>query len=204
VLNEYETVPEWGKQDLRNYMNKHLDALFIADTIGQLLVNGYDMAAQWDVMNGKSDDFGNEFGLMNAYEQDSKMTRQPKYYAFPLWSRFGPTLLPLTSSANNKTELSAYAGRIGKDTLSLLVINKSERPGDAQITLKGASQIVSGTADVVVAPSPDSLSVTYNGVAEPKDDLSNAPAAKLSGSTNNTLRYTFAPYSITLLRVSVR
>jgi alpha-L-arabinofuranosidase len=209
VINEYETVPEWGKQDLRNYMNKHLDALFIADTIGQFIVNGYDMAAQWAVMNGKSDDYGNEFGLMCAYEQDSKrtcppMTRQPKYYAFPLWARFGGALLPVTSSANPRTELSAYAGRADKDTVTLLVINKSARPADGQLVLKGVSQIVSGTADVVVAPSPDSLSVTFNGVAEPKDDLSDAPAAKLSGSANNTLRYTFAPYSVTLLRLNVK
>lgn len=201
VINEYELTPPWGQQDIRNYMNKYADAIFIADSIGQMIAHGVDIAAQWDIMNGKSDDFGNEFGLMKA---DGSNDRQPKYWAFPLWSRFGTTLLPAQSSAKPTTELSIYAGRLDNGHITLLVINKMERPANVQITLSGIAQIVGGLADVVIAPSLDSLDATFNGQANPADDLSDAPPLPIPSVSSNRLDYTFEPLAITLLRLDVQ
>lgn len=204
VVNEYELVPPWGVKDIRNYMNTHIDALFIADAIGQMAYHGFDMAAQWDVMNGPSDAYGNEFGLMKA---DGTNDRQPKYWAFPLWARFGTTLLPLASSADPASEVSAYAGRRDDGTLALLVINKSGGPAQAQITLDGVTRIAGGQVDVATAPALDATIATFNGVAEPADDLADAPPQALADSgarwEANRLSYTFAPYAITLLRLEV-
>jgi hypothetical protein len=200
VINEYELIPPWGQKDYRNYRNKYVDALFIADSIGQMAVHGVDMAAQWDVMNGADGD-GNEFGLMRA---DGTNFRQPKYYAFPLWARFGTTLLPVMSSAKPEAELSVYAGRLDDGTLTLLVLNKTGSEVHTQITLNGVARITGGQMDVVTAPSFDSLTATYNGVAEPADDLSDAPAQGIAGSPNNRLEFTFAPLAMTLLRLQVQ
>ncbi len=200
VINEYEIVPEWGKQDVRNYMNKYVDAIWIADSIGQMIVQGFDIAAQWDMMNGKSDDWGNEFGLMKA---DGSNDRQPKYWAFPIWARFGTTLLPVESSADAAHELSVYAGRLADGTVTLLVINKSDRFADVEITLSGGGQISGGLADVVTAPSLDAETAMFNGVAEPADDLSDAPPLSVERGQGNRLAYTFEPFAITLLRLAV-
>ncbi|MCS6995284.1 MAG: hypothetical protein N2117_04830 [Anaerolineales bacterium] len=198
VMNEYELVPPWGKVDTRNYMNKHIDALFLTDSLGLMISRGVDMAAQWAVMNGKSDDYGNEFGLMRA---DGTNYRQPKYYIFPLWARFGNTLLPLQSTANPASELSAYAGRLEDGTLTLLVINKNRAETIATITFQGIQSITGGLADTLTAPSLDSTSVTFNGNPDPADDLSDAPSSPIPAANGNVLEYTFAPISITLLRI---
>ncbi len=200
VVNEYEIVPEWGKPDVRNYMNKYIDALWIADSIGQMIVNGFDIAAQWDVMNGKSDDWGNEFGLMVA---DGTNDRQPKYWALPIWSRFGTTMLPVTSSAQAESELSVYAGRLEDGTITLLAINKSDRFADVQVVLSGVGQIAGGVADMVTAPSLDATTASWNEVADPADDLSNAPPSPVDAGQGDRLDYTFVPLAITLLRLQV-
>ncbi|MCS7061707.1 MAG: alpha-L-arabinofuranosidase, partial [Anaerolineae bacterium] len=207
ALNEFNIVPEWGKTDYRNYLNKHVNALFMADSIGMMIVNGYDMAAQWDVMNGPSPEMGggvNEFGLMRAYDYDRNMTRQPKYYAFPIWARFGLTTVPVTSSVDPAKEMSVYAGRPAPGIVSILLINKSDRPADAQITLAGARQILGGTLDTVTADSPDAVISAFNGVTNPKDDLSDAPPVTLNGAPGNRFNHTVPPYSIALLRLRIR
>lgn len=207
ALNEFNIVPEWGKADYRNYLNKHVNALFIADSIGMMIAQGYDMAAQWDVMNGPSPEMGggvNEFGLMRAWEYDRQMTRQPQYYAFPIWARFGLLTLPVTSSVDPAKEMSVYAGRPAPGVVSVLLINKSDRPADAQITLAGARQILSGTLDTVTAESPDALIAAFNGVMNPRDDLSDAPPVALRSAAGNRLQHTVPPYSIALLRLRVR
>jgi alpha-L-arabinofuranosidase len=207
ALNEFNIVPEWGKEDYRNYMNKQVNALFIADSIGQMVANGYAMVAQWDVMNGSSPELSgretNEFGLMFAYERDPQMTRQPKYYVFPIWARFGSAMLPVESSADPARELSIYAGRVDAGTISVLVINKSDRPADVQIALAGVKQITGGLIDTLTAESADSTTAAFNGVSNPRDDLSDAPPGALQGSVNNRLSYAVAPYSLTLLRLNV-
>ena len=207
ALNEFNIVPEWGKKDYRNYLNKHVNALFIADSIGMMIAQGYDMAAQWDVMNGPSPEMGggvNEFGLMRAYEYDRQMTRQPQYYAFPIWARFGLTTLPVTSSADPAREMSVYAGRPEAGVVSVLLINKSDRLADAQITLAGARQIAGGLVDTVTAESPDALQAAFNGALNPKDDLSDALPTVLRDIAGPRASYTLAPYSIALLRLKVR
>lgn len=201
VMNEYELVPPWGKVDTRNYMNKHIDALFLADSLGLMISLGVDMAAQWDVMNGKSDDYGNEFGLMRA---DGSNERQPKYYIFPLWARFGNTLLPLQSTADPATQLSAYAGRLEDGTLTLLVINKNRAQTTAAITLDGIQTITGGLADTLTADWLGAAEITFNGNPNPADDLSDAPSTSIAGASGNTLEYTFAPISVTLLRIRVQ
>jgi hypothetical protein len=59
-VNEYGLIPPFNERDSRNYMNTHVDALFQADSLGQMIQNNVDMAAQWALMNGRSDNYGNE------------------------------------------------------------------------------------------------------------------------------------------------
>ncbi|MBI5305232.1 MAG: alpha-L-arabinofuranosidase [Chloroflexi bacterium] len=186
-------------QDVDNsqLMTRAVNALFIADTLGQIAQNNFATANQWDLMNGAAAN-GTDFGLMNA----DTYARTPQYYVFPLWSRFGAQMLPVTTTLPATTTLSVYAGRINAQTLSLIAINKTGSPITATIQLAGAPSVISGTADVVRANALSDQAVTFNGVSNPSNDLSSAPPASLT-SLGNPLTYTFAPYSITLLRMQL-
>ncbi len=196
-----------GCQDTGQMMTRALDGLFVADSLGQLMQNGYALANQW-ILGGNdfaglcapSPDTYTDYGLLRL---DHGMARSPQYFAFVLWSRFGAQMLPVTSTLNPATQLSVYAGRDGPNTLTLLAINKTGSPitatVDAGVALSGA------TADVAQASALADTSLRYNGATEATlaNDLSNAPAQAV-GVNGQNAGYTFAPYSITLLRLNIR
>ncbi|HXV98155.1 MAG TPA: alpha-L-arabinofuranosidase [Anaerolineae bacterium] len=67
--------------DSGQWMTRNVNMLFMADTIGQLIANEFDIATQWDLANGTAGK-GTDYGLMNA----DTYARAPQYYAFPLWA----------------------------------------------------------------------------------------------------------------------
>jgi alpha-L-arabinofuranosidase len=192
AVTEYNLVA-FQELDNEQLMTRAANALFVADTVGQMAVNGVTMANQWDLANGKAGN-GTDYGLIDV----ESGVRAPQYYAMVLWSRFANTLLPLESPLPNATTLSAYAGRSDDGTLTILAINKTGDPLDVQLRLAGASGSFSASTDVFAAKSLDSTESTFNGIPSPAHDFSDAPAKDL-GTVNGSLDYTFAPYSITLI-----
>lgn len=188
-------------QDNGQQMTRAVNALYIADTIGQMISEGVVMANQWDLANGRASN-GTEYGLMH---EDNNWYRSPQYYLFPLWARFGTELLPTTNTLDAATQLSVYGGRIDANTYSLLAINKRAQAVMATIGLNGAEgplSVTGGTEDVLQAASLAAQTVTYNNVNDPADDLSDAPSRTLT-IASDSLTHTFAPYSVTLLRLQV-
>lgn len=185
-------------QDLDNgqWMTRAVNALFLADTLGQLMAQGFDMANQWDLANGQAGN-GTDYGLMNA----ETFARAPQYYVYPLWARFGSAMIPVTNPEDPATTLSVYAGWADAGTLSILAINKTGTPIPANISISGLTGITNGWVDVVAAPALDASAVTFNGSPNPADDLANAPSLPLNDTTL-PISYTFVPYSITLIRMS--
>ncbi|MBX0328818.1 alpha-L-arabinofuranosidase [Oscillochloris sp. ZM17-4] len=194
AVTEYNLVA-FQEIDNEQIMTRAANALFVADMVGQMAVHGVTLANQWDLANGKAGN-GTDYGLINV---DTK-ERSPQYYALVLWSRFANTLLLVDSPLSDTTTLSLYAGRADDGTLSIMAINKTGEPLDAQLRLDGASGTFSVSADTFAAQSLDSTDITFNGVADPAIDLSDAPAAKV-GDVDEALDYVFAPYSITLLHL---
>ncbi len=189
------------ENDNQQLMTRAVGALYIADTLGQMIQQGVVMANQWGLANGRAGN-GTEYSLLH---EDNNYYRSPQYYVFPLWSRFGNQMLPVTSSFNAATQLSVYGGRIDGATYSLLAINKSEQALTTNLTIDSEGKtfaITGGTVDIVSATNLSAQAVTYNNVSDPADDLSDAPALPL-GATGSALTYTFAANSITLLRLQV-
>lgn len=183
--------------DSGDWMSRAVNALYVADSLGQMMENGFDMANQWDIAHGLEPDNA-AYGMMKG---NAPYPRSPQYYAFPLWSRFGNWFLPVSSSLPADTTLSVYAGKVGSGTYSLLAINKTGNPVSADITWNGVQAFTNGTVDVMQAPSLNATSVTYNGQSNPSPNLANVPSLPLA-NLGNPLNYTFPPYSITLIRVS--
>jgi hypothetical protein len=128
--------------------------------------------------------------------------RAPQYYVYPMWARFGSAMVPVANPENAATTFSVYAGWADEDTLSVLAINKTGNPIPANLAVNGIGSVTGGVVDVVSAPSLEATSVTYNGSANPSDELSSAPSTPLSDITL-PVSYAFAPYSITLIRMEV-
>ncbi len=196
AVTEYNMF-SFDSGDSGQWMTRNVNMLFIADTIGQIMANEFDMATQWDLANGTAYN-GTDYGLMDA----GSFARAPQYYAFPLWSKFGDTMLPLNNPLSAADQLSVYAGRVDADTISVLAINKTGSSIDADIQINGFSNISGGTADIAQGEDLGTQTVTYNGNSNPNDDLSNAPSASI-GASANPLTYSFPQYSITLLLLDV-
>ena len=187
-------------QDNEQLMTRAINALFMADTLGKMVEHGFGIANQWGLANGRAGN-GTDYGLMHS---DNSWYRSPAYYVFPLWARFGSEMLPTTSPFDAASQLSIYGGRIDANTVSLLAINKSSASITAPVEIHaggGIRTITSGIVDTLQADSLLAQSVTYNGNPDPADDLSDATGAVLTG--NNPFTYSFAPYSVTLLRLQL-
>jgi hypothetical protein len=182
--------------DTESLMRTQLNALYMADSTGQLIQQGFDSAMQWNVMNGDGGPSGN-YGLVI---NDASFTRTPQYWSYVLWSRFGSATLPVNSTHDAASALSVYAGRVNSNTVSVLVINKKRTAVTSALKFNGAARIVSGQADVSASGLITSTSPLFNGKANPAANLSDAPSAALPGASGNSTTYTFAPNSVTLLR----
>jgi hypothetical protein len=185
-------------QDTKQLMTRAVNALFVADSIGQALVNGFAMANQWDLSNGCA----SNHTCYDLLQIDHTFRRAPQYYAFPLWARFGSTSLPVTLDLDPATQLSVYAGRIDTSTLSLLAINKTGRTITGLISFDDGASVSAGSADVARAGSLAAKAMSFNNRRNPANDLSNAPALPLR-SVGATVTYSFRPSSITLLRMTI-
>lgn len=189
--------------DYAQWMTRGVNMLFMADKIGQQMTHGFAMANQWDLANGWANS-GTEYGLMWP---DNDFTRSPQYYVFPLWSNFGSKMLPISSTYDAATTLSVYAGMADPFTATVMAINKTGTAQTANIQINGApSLLVGGTVDTVKASSlgAQETGITYNGVNNMavSNNLSNAPSTQIAAFSNQ-VTYTFEPYSVTLLRITL-
>lgn len=194
AITEYNLVAVQD-QDNPQFMTRAINALFLADSIGQAIQQGYMAFSQWALANGRAGN-GTEYGLVH---RDNNFYRAPQYYVYPLWSRFGSVMLPVITSLNAAAEAAVYAGRVNDNTLSLLVINKTGQLINATISADDES-ILSARMYEVRATSPTAQSVTYNGVSTPSAAL-NEPPRELQATADGRLDVALAPWSISLLHL---
>jgi hypothetical protein len=191
------------ENDWYDWMSKAVNMLFIGESVGQMMENGFSIANQWNisaysVTNPNWDTAG--YGLF--YSEGDSMPRAPQYYAYSLWERFGSTLLPVSNSANPNSDLSVYAGKLDADTITLMAINKTGSSISASINFTNASGVLGGWVDSARASSLEATTVTYNGTTNGTGDM-DAIASTALPNPANPLSYSFPPYSITLLRVDI-
>ncbi len=166
-------------------------ALYLADTVGQIIANGYTGASHWNLADGGA------HALLNS---ENNFVRSPQYYAVLLWSRFGNRMLPVTSGGTEGT-LRVYAGRTSAGAETLLVINYASQAATRTLRFEANGQPITfarATVDTASAASQTDTTMRFNGVPDPNDDLSNAPASSLT-ITDENLSHTFPGTSVTLI-----
>jgi hypothetical protein len=198
-----------GCEDTGQMMTRAVNGLSIADSLGQMALNGFAMGNQWILggndfvgLCGAGADTNTDYGLIRL---DHNYMRSPQYFSYVLWSRFGSVMVPVTSTAVATATLSVYAGRVGTDTVVLLAINKTGQPITTTVQVDAGAPLTGGLTDVARAGALTDQAVSFNGIAENNlsDDLSNAPAQVVSAS-GSEVTYSFAPYSVTLLRLGMQ
>lgn len=196
AVTEYNLVSVQD-QDNAQLMTRAINALFLADSIGQAIQQGFALFNQWDLANGRAGN-GTEYGLMH---EDSGFYRAPQYYAFPLWARFGEEMVSVTTTLDAATQASVYAGRVDATTLSVLAINKMGTSITATVAVEDG-EIAGGVVYEVRAASPAGQSVLYNGVSTPSDGLIEPPISL--EAVDGELTVVLAPWSIALIQLDMQ
>lgn len=194
AVTEYNLVA-FQDFDSGQFMRRAVNALFLADSIGQMAGAGVRIANQWNLANGRAEN-GTDYGMI----EPQSGARNPAYYALLLWSRMGEELLTVRLPEPMADSVSVYATRDADGVVNLLVINKSEQAVATSIQLDGAGSFEALT-DTVQADALLDETVTFNGVASPALDLADAPARAL-GTVQAIFDYSFPSASITRIQLT--
>jgi alpha-L-arabinofuranosidase len=194
AVTEYNLISVL-EQDTDQLMNRAVNALFLADTLGQMIESGIGIANHWNFMNGEAQN-GASYGMLHS----ESFAPWPHYYVFPLWRRVGEALIPLTSSLDDEEELSAYAGVTPQGSYTVLAINKTDRSITSDIVLEGVATF-NMRVDQLRAESLEDTSITVNGLPAEPERLFTTPAEEHQ-NVSGSFDHAFPPYSITLIEMT--
>ena len=128
----------------------------------------------------------------------------PSYYVQQIFSRNrGDVVLPVSVSGEpadaKKPGLYATASRDDKTgEVIIIAVNSASNPVEAAVRLKGAGEIA-GKAEVTVLAG--AKLTDENSIAEPKKV---APTTSTIEGAGAEFKYTFKPWSVTVLRIAAR
>lgn len=187
--NSYWTEPESPAVETVNM-------LYLADTLGQAIQQGFAYANHWDVINGATPN-NNRYGLLL---EDQANYRQPSYYVYPLWATAGDQLISSTVSLDPGLELAVYTTRHSSTgDVTLIAINKTGAlTGTVTIDSLAGCGVVEAT--FAQGNSLADPSVAYNGVEDPPLDLSTV-SPQITIVSSGTFSYTLPAYSVTSLTI---
>jgi hypothetical protein len=149
AVTEYNLVSsESGDTD--QSMTRVMNALFIADTIGQLIVTDVAIANQWNLANGTTSS-GTDYGLISADDG----SRFPQFTAMATWGATGDTLLGIDGTAGESVRV--YPTRRADGTLAIVVLNLGAEEVSVSLGIAGAG---SGVEAALTTARADSLGAT--------------------------------------------
>jgi hypothetical protein len=169
------------------------NAIFLAETIGQLARGGVAIANQWDFASGEAET-GTNYGLVHA----DTFRPFPVFFAFALWGRFGSTMLPVRLPSGTAS-LSVYAGRRDDGAVTLIVVNRSVEAATVPIELSAASP-ARAVVDTLTAVDPETSDVTFNGTPGTSVDVLTTPGTSLVPD-GGRVTPTFPPWSVSLVEI---
>lgn len=169
------------------------NAIFLADTLGQMALGSVSMANQWDFASGTADS-GTNYGLLDA----DTLAPFPAFFSLALWSRFGEEVVDVQIDGTDG--LGAYAGREADGTITLIVVNRTGSPVPATLSSVGGAWD-SASVDTVAADDPASSAVRFNGVDATDLGVVSSPAQELD-VTGSTVDWTAPAWSVSLVRLA--
>lgn len=135
AVTEYNLVSFEGN-DTEQTMTKAMNALFIADSIGQLAAAGVPIANQWNLANSTTGS-GTDYGMISV-EDGSTF---PQYDAMRVWSAARRELLP---APHGGSQLRLYP-TIDDEGFTVIIINLSDAEVSRALQFAGASVVDDAT-----------------------------------------------------------
>ena len=152
AITEYNLV-SFEAADTEQTMTRAMNALFVADTIGQFAIEGVEIANQWNMANGTTGS-GTDYGLVSATDG----ARFPQFHAVALWGRTGDELLDVATGVDS---IHVYPTRRIDGSLAILIINFSDDRLDIDVQLNGVTDPNGATIEsYAAAPRATTLEVT--------------------------------------------
>jgi hypothetical protein len=197
LLSEFNLTPA-PRNDPAQRISSVLNAMVQTELIGTMGELGGFLGANHFDLVGEAPWRETYFATIR---NDGRFTRSPEYWGAVMWSKFGSHMVTNFSTFDSLRELTVLSGRRPDGSTTLLVLNKTNAAARADIRFQSAAPMQSVTVDVAAGESLAARTMSFNGVADPSDDLSNAPGRSLPVGGAQVFAHTFPPASITLLTI---
>ncbi len=130
AVTEYNLVSN-EVNDAEHTMTQTMNALFFADTLGQLIEAGIPIANQWNLANGRTSS-GTDYGLVDIDDGETF----PAFDALALWARTGDDLLDTFGDVDELVRV--YPTRHADGRLTIMLLGLSSDAQEQTIVIDGA------------------------------------------------------------------
>lgn len=155
AVTEYNLI-SFAAGDTARSMSAAFNALYIADSIGQMAQSDISIANQWNMANGRTDS-GADYGLIDADTYEPF----PQYFAMQAWAGAGTTLLEATVDDDS---VHLYPTRHDDGRLTVVIVNLNDQP--VTIDLEIVSSALTGPMSVKSAVATDLRAETLDVVMD--------------------------------------
>lgn len=105
-------------------LDSHFNAIWLADALGRLIVNGVEIVTYWDLQGAG----GRAWGLLGSFDV------RPTYYTYLMYTHFGSQLVAAESTV---PLVNAYAALREDGQLSVLLVNLGDDAQRVPLILEG-------------------------------------------------------------------
>jgi alpha-L-arabinofuranosidase len=180
-----------------------VDALYLADSLGQISKTEFNSFVWWDLRNGPdtNGDFdpslygwrtNGDLGIMLGTD-----TRYPTYYGMKMMQYLAQPGDTILNPGSSDSSLAIYAAQTAAGAVNMLVINK-----DPSNTLTRPMELAGYTPNSLATIRsfgiPQDEATRTNSVVPGAQDIATNSFPTASGSFN----YSFPPYSLTMFSLS--
>jgi hypothetical protein len=186
AVTEYNLV-SIPSRDTEQAMTKAMNALYIADSVGQLALYGASIANQWDLASGTDPSSGTNYGMFNIDDDAPGYEHLPQYEGLAMWSHAGSVLLPPTIGES----LHVYPTRHDDGRVTMIVINLG----------LAASRTFDITGDPARFAPAAGVTVTSVGADDPRAAAMNERTVEELGEVGPSFTVELPAWSITAIEI---
>jgi hypothetical protein len=168
--------------DTERSMTRAMNALYMADSIGEMITHGVAIANQWNFANGTTPS-GTDYGLIDSED----LSKFPQFHALSLWGRAGNELLAIDGNPPDGVHL--YPTRRSDGTNAILIFNMSDTAESIGLKFAGVDAATPAVLTTLRADALDSEALIDDGSVD----------ARLDGL--GTLEVSLPAWSLNLLEV---
>jgi hypothetical protein len=166
--------------DTEHSMTKAVNALYLAESIGQMVTNGVSIANQWNLANGTTPS-GTDYGLIDADD----FSRLPAYFAMAIWGAAGDEML--TVEGNVPDGVRIYPTARADGSKAVILINLNDTTQSFEVGLTGVTHEVPITTTTLRTDELDAEVLTASDPIQPVTDARGVVDVSLPGWSLNLL-----------------